>query len=74
MYDFIDATTAARVMGCNPQKVRERVKRGIWKIGRAVTGKEAGQKLNAYEISKKKLAAFLEITPEELEERMEAKQ
>lgn len=71
MHDIIDATKAARVIGCSQQMVRERVKRGIWQIGRAVPGKEAGRKLIAYEIQKRKLAEFLGITLEELDRRLE---
>lgn len=72
MHDIIDATKAAHVIGCSQQMVRERVKRGIWQIGQAVTGKEAGRKKIAYEIHKKKLAEFLGITLEEVDRRLEA--
>lgn len=31
--NIISAAEAARMLGCPAQKVRERMKRGIWKIG-----------------------------------------
>lgn len=71
MHDIIDAAKAAHVMGCSQQMVRERVKRGIWQIGQAVTGKESGRQKIAYEIHKKKLAEFLGITLEEVDRRLE---
>lgn len=42
MQDILNSSQAARVIGCGPQKVRERIKRGIWTFGTIVTAKEAG--------------------------------
>lgn len=72
MRDFLSADRAAKVIGCNPQKVRERLKRKIWDFGTVIPAEKAGCQTNGYDIHKKELARFLKITPEELEERLKA--
>ena len=69
MRDILNSSQAARVIGCGPQKVRERIKRGIWTFGTVVTPKEAGNAQNSYEINKYQLAAYLGIPPEEVDRR-----
>lgn len=69
MQDILNSSQAARVIGCGPQKVRERIKRGIWTFGTIVTAKEAGNTQNSYEINKYQLAAYLGIPPEEVDRR-----
>lgn len=71
MKDILSARQAAKVIGCSAQKVRVRIERDIWKIGRVVPAKEAGRKVNSYEIPKRSLARFLEIDMEELDRRLE---
>ena len=72
MRDVLNAVQAAKVIGCGPQKVRERIKRGIWTWGRVVTAKEAGNLHNGYEVNLQELADWLHISREEVERRLEA--
>ena len=55
MKDILSANQTARIIGCAPQMVRERIKRGIWTFGTVVTAKEAGNTQNSYEINKRAL-------------------
>lgn len=71
MNDILTAAQAAGVIGCNPQKVRERMKRGIWKIGVVIPpDQSSGEKKTAYEISKYKLAKLLDIDVHEIDRRL----
>ena len=51
MQDILNSSQAARVIGCGPQKVRERIKRGIWTFGTIVTAKPATHKILMKSIS-----------------------
>lgn len=73
MYDILNASQTARVIGCSPQKVRERIKRGIWTFGSVVTAKQSGNTENSYEINKGALAEWLRISIEEVERRATGK-
>lgn len=53
--NIISAAEAARMLGCPAQKVRERMKRGIWKIG--VVRKNGSN--YTYDVSVQKLDALL---------------
>ena len=68
--DILSANQTARIIGCAPQMVRERIKRGTWTFGAVVTAKQSGNIKNSYEINKHALAEWLRITPEELEKRL----
>ena len=71
MQDILTANQTARVIGCGPQRVRERIKRGIWTFGSVVTRKESGNaQKNTYEINKYKLAEWLGIPAEEVDRRL----
>ena len=70
MYDILSANQAAKVIGCTPQKVRERLKRKIWTFGVVIPANKTGHCQDSYEISKKQLASFLRITDDELEKRI----
>ena len=73
MKDILTANQTARVIGCGPQRVRERIKRGVWTFGSVVTRKESGNvQKNTYEINKHKLADFLGIPVEEVDRRLGA--
>lgn len=69
MHDILNAAEAARAIGCCPQKVRERIKRGIWKFGSVVTASQSGNMENSYEINKRALAEWLRIPEAEVERR-----
>ena len=70
MREILNAAQTARVIGCCPQMVRERIKRGIWTFGNVVTTKQSGNTQNSYEINKRKFAEWLGISVEELERRL----
>lgn len=74
MKDILSANQTARIIGCAPQMVRERIKRGIWTFGTVVTAKEAGNTQNSYEINKRALAEWLKIPPEEVDRRLKGGQ
>ena len=71
MQDILTANQTARVIGCGAQRVRERIKRGIWTFGSVVTKKESGNaQKNTYEINKYKLAEWLGVPTEEVDRRL----
>ena len=58
MKKIISASAAARLIGCDPQIVRERLRKGIWKFGRAIPPKE--HRLNwTYEVYPEALEEYL---------------
>lgn len=71
MQDILTAAQTARVIGCSPQRVRERIKRSIWSFGSVVTRKESGNvQKNTYEINKHQLAEWLGVSAEEVDRRL----
>lgn len=72
MREILSAAQTARVIGCAPQMVRERIKRGIWTFGSVVTAKQSGNVQSSYEIKKRDLADWLGISVEEVERRIQA--
>ena len=72
MSDILNASQAAKVIGCSAQRVRERLKRGIWNFGTVVKAKQSGKTQDSYEVNKYKLAKFLEIPVEEIDRRLSA--
>ena len=70
MREILSASQTARVIGCAPQMVRERIKRGIWTFGSVVTAKQSGNVQSSYEIKKRDLADWLGISVEEVERRI----
>lgn len=70
MREILSAAQTARVIGCAPQMVRERIKRGIWTFGSVVTAKQSGNVQSSYEIKKRDLADWLGISVEEVERRI----
>lgn len=74
MREILSAAQTARVIGCAPQMVRERIKRGIWTFGSVVTAKQSGNVQSSYEIKKRDLADWLGISVEEVERRMDKRE
>ena len=70
MREILSAAQTARVIGCAPQMVRERIKRGIWTFGSVVTAKQSGNVQSSYEIKKRDLADWLGLSVEEVERRI----
>jgi hypothetical protein len=70
MHDILTAAQTAKVMGCAPQKVRERIKRKSWTFGVWIPKKETGHKKDDYEVNKYQLAAHLGIPVEEVDRRL----
>lgn len=68
MKEVTKVPQAAIIIGCPQQKVRERMKRGIWDLGDYIPpGK--GRRIADYDIFKHKLEKFIgrELTAEERE-------
>lgn len=40
--EMMSAQAAAKILGCSPQAVRERIKRGIWKFGEYIPKSKTG--------------------------------
>ena len=70
MREILSAAQTARVIGCAPQMVRERIKRGIWTFGSVVTAKQSGNLQCSYEVKKRDLADWLGISVDEVERRV----
>lgn len=71
MKQILSAAQAAKVIGCNPQTVRERVRRNIWTFGRCIPSVKTGNKSDSFEIVLNDLCKYLSITAEEAIERIE---
>lgn len=71
MKQILNACQAARIIGCNPQIVRERIKRNIWTFGRFIPKEKTGKKLDSYEIVLNDLCRYLSISKEEAIERID---
>lgn len=56
---ILSAEEAAKVIGCAPQKVRERMKHKLWDLGRAIPPEKTGKSSWTYEIMQYKLERFL---------------
>ena len=61
MKEVISAAEAARMIGCTPQMVRERIRIGEWTFGRRVPKEKTGRKCDSYEIYVRKLCKKFEI-------------
>ena len=69
---LLSAQEAAAIIGCGSQKVREHLKRGIWKFGEVIPKGKTGNKYNVYLINRRKLLGYLQLTDEEANERLRA--
>jgi Holliday junction resolvase RusA-like endonuclease len=70
LHDILNATQAAKVIGCARQELAEKGKRGIWPFIKVITPKESGKTVNRYEINKRDLANYLKIPYEEVDKRL----
>lgn len=70
MNDILNAKQTATVIGCRYTKVTERLKRKIWRFGKAIPPKENGTSQFQYEIKKVDLADFLGIDVTEIDRRL----
>lgn len=59
MKELLTAEEAAREIGCTGQKVRERMKRGLWDLGEVIEGEKLGRACNEYNIHRYKLERFI---------------
>ena len=59
MKNIISAEEASRRIGCSPQLVRERLKRGMWSFGMAYSPKVTGLTQWVYEVYVDQLEEFL---------------
>lgn len=67
MKQILNACQAARIIGCSPQMVRERIKRGIWTFGKYIPKEKTGRKNDTYEIILNDLYKYLSITEKQQE-------
>lgn len=70
MKDILNAQQTAKVIGCRYTKVTQRLKKRIWKFGRAISPKENGSSKYQYEVRKTDLADFLGIDVVEVDRRL----
>ena len=70
MKDILNAQQTAKVIGCRYTKVTQRLKKRIWKFGRAISPKENGSSKYQYEVRKTDLADFLGIDVAEIDRRL----
>lgn len=73
MREIINATEAAKVIGCKSQKVRVRMQMGLWPIGKVISKKEKRTVQNTYEVHVRKLSNYFGISLEEIEKRLNEK-
>ena len=68
MKEVTKVPQAALIIGCPQQKVRERMKRGIWDLGDYIW-RSKGRRIAGYDVFKHKLEKFIgrELTAEEME-------
>ena len=59
MSRIISANKTAKILGVTPQLVRERLKRGVWTFGRAISPEESGKEHWTYEVYVRKLMEYL---------------
>lgn len=60
MKEILTANEAAREIGCTSQKVRERMKRGLWDLGEVIDKNKLGRvEKNEYNIHRHKLEKFI---------------
>ena len=70
MKDILNAAQTAKVIGCSPQMVREKIRHNIWPFGNLIPAKQYNRKKDGYEINKYALARWLEISTEEVDRRL----
>ncbi|WP_418750613.1 hypothetical protein [Frisingicoccus sp.] len=46
---------AAAILGCTPQAVRERIRRGVWKFGECLPKAKTGNSCDTFVIYRRKL-------------------
>lgn len=66
----MNAVQTARVIGCDPHKVRERLKCGIWTFGEYIPAEKNREETGLLRINAYSLAGWLGISMEELEKRI----
>ncbi len=60
MKEILTAAEAAREIGCSPQKVRMRMKLGLWDLGEVIPKEKLERRaMDEYNVSRKKLDKFL---------------
>lgn len=52
---------AAKLLGCNPEAVRRRIRRGIWKFGEVIPKEKTGNEIDSFVIYRRKLYKHLGI-------------
>lgn len=63
------ATKIAKVIRCDPQEVRHKMRTGVWKFGRVIRPDAKGR-LYQYEATINEVAKYIDISREEAERRL----
>ncbi len=53
--ETLSAREAAKILGCDPQAVRERIRLGIWTFGECIPKSMTGHKCDTFIIYRRKL-------------------
>lgn len=69
MRDILSATQVAVVLGCGPQKVRERIRIGEWP-GKIIPKAKTKKKSDTYEVNLYELGKYFHISEEEIRQRL----
>lgn len=57
--ETISTGEAARLLGCNPEAVRQRIRVGVWKFGEVIPKGKTGKKTDSFVIYRRKLFKHL---------------
>ena len=57
--EIMKVPEVARILGCSEQKVREHIRRGIWKFGECVPAQKKGTKQDEFNIYRAKFMEFI---------------
>lgn len=63
--ETISAKEAGKILGCNPQAVRERIRLGIWTFGECIPKSKTGNKSDTFIIYRRKLYKHMGMDFEE---------
>lgn len=63
--EVLNAEEAAKIIGCTSQKMRERIKKRVWKFGDCIPKNESGKKQNSYLIYTRKMYKHFEMELED---------
>lgn len=57
--ETISTKDTAKLLGCNPEAVRQRIRVGVWKFGEVIPKGKTGKKTDSFVIYRRKLFKHL---------------